>query len=311
MALSHIMYLTVFLGILSTYQPTKASDVTVGQCEINLGFQLETSTSDIYMSSNMTPIFEYLHNITSALQNQQKQLDNQQMILTNVSDSLEEIQQQVSQMLHRQQEGLNSLQRQEESLNILYRQEEEMKIQREQIESISSNLNQTMSNIFGEIETLRNETYNEYEALTSQLNENLNVTSTLVHQNKKDLSRHLSIATDILLCSLTRENSIRLVHNGDYGGHQGRVEVKCGDQWGSICDDEWDTNAAIVICRQLGLPYLQAEGKKNAYFGRGTGLIWMDDVYCTGFEVSLWECEHAPWGTHDCGHNEDAGVICK
>ena len=288
----------MLIVLLSTYQPTQSADVTVGQCEINLGFQMETS--DIYLSSNMTPVFEYLDNITSTLLNQQNQLDNQQMLLTNVSDSLENIQRQVSLMLNQKPTGL-----------WLNRQQEELKIQHKQIESISSNLNQTISTVFREIETLRNETYYGYESLTSQLNENLNVTSTLVHLSKQDLSRHLSIATDILLCSLTRGNSIRLVHNGDYGGHQGRVEVRCGDQWGSICDDEWDTNAAIVICRQLGLPYLQAEGKKNAYFGRGTGLIWMDDVYCTGLEVSLWECEHAPWGTHDCGHNEDAGVICK
>lgn len=49
----------------------------------------------------------------------------------------------------------------------------------------------------------------------------------------------------------------------------------------------------------------------RAYFGRGQGDIFLDDVQCTGREVDLLSCGHRPIGLHNCGHSEDAGVICS
>lgn len=36
----------------------------------------------------------------------------------------------------------------------------------------------------------------------------------------------------------------------------------------------------------------------------------MDDVQCFGNETSLAACGFAGFGSHDCDHSEDAGVIC-
>ena len=47
----------------------------------------------------------------------------------------------------------------------------------------------------------------------------------------------------------------------------------------------------------------------NAYFGKGTGKIVMDDVHCTGTESTLTDCRHTT--NHDCVHSEDAGVCCN
>ena len=63
------------------------------------------------------------------------------------------------------------------------------------------------------------------------------------------------------------------------------------------------------MCRQLG--YSRASHVAiRAEFGQGTGPIWLDNVQCTGLEASLDHCDFIGWGSHNCYHFEDAGVIC-
>lgn len=53
-----------------------------------------------------------------------------------------------------------------------------------------------------------------------------------------------------------------------------------------------------------------AKARIMAYFGEGEGPIHIDNVKCSGGERTLADCIKQPYGTHNCRHSEDAGVIC-
>ncbi|PIK36252.1 hypothetical protein BSL78_26916 [Apostichopus japonicus] len=102
-----------------------------------------------------------------------------------------------------------------------------------------------------------------------------------------------------------KDPNIRLA-GGDLH-RKGRVEVLLYGEWGTICDDDWDYNDAIVFCRQLGFKDVD-KVRKNAFFGEGNGQIFMDGIECDGTERAITDCPYI--SNHNCIHSEDAGVVC-
>uniref|UniRef100_A0A8C3G6B5 Soluble scavenger receptor cysteine-rich domain-containing protein SSC5D n=1 Tax=Cyclopterus lumpus TaxID=8103 RepID=A0A8C3G6B5_CYCLU len=109
-----------------------------------------------------------------------------------------------------------------------------------------------------------------------------------------------------VVCSDSQQ--LRLVNGTDRCS--GRVEIRYDNQWGTVCDDDWDIKDAQVVCRAMDCGTAQTT-KIGSFFGQGQGDIWLDDVDCFGNETSLIHCRHPSVGENNCGHGEDAGVVCS
>ncbi|XP_053401388.1 uncharacterized protein LOC128557644 isoform X2 [Mercenaria mercenaria] len=97
----------------------------------------------------------------------------------------------------------------------------------------------------------------------------------------------------------------------------GRVEIRLlvdgqpvGD-FGTVCDDSWGTQEAIVLCRSLN-----ASDPSNSFayggsaFGKGSGEIWLSNFHCYGNEDELQDCISSEWGQAHCSHQQDASISC-
>jgi hypothetical protein len=101
----------------------------------------------------------------------------------------------------------------------------------------------------------------------------------------------------------------------------GRLEIYMG-KWGSICNYDFDDNAAKVACIQMGYDNGKIIGNvdeqgvcanyndKN-YCGANTP-IQMVHVKCTGDEVKLGGCGYKTWPfINKCGHQQDVIIQCE
>ncbi|XP_065440784.1 scavenger receptor cysteine-rich type 1 protein M130-like [Chrysemys picta bellii] len=90
----------------------------------------------------------------------------------------------------------------------------------------------------------------------------------------------------------------------------GRVEIRHGNTWGSLCASHWDLQDANVLCHQLNCGYAESI-RGGAHFGEGNGTIWSEAFHCEGTETCLWDCSHMALGNPACSPRDTATVICS
>lgn len=118
------------------------------------------------------------------------------------------------------------------------------------------------------------------------------------------------------LCALVLLSLSHAFENGDVrlvngpSPNKGRIEVYYDGVWGTVCDDSWNTRDGDLVCKQLGFEGVE-HVRYRAYYGEGTGPIWIDQIHCESHHQSIIDCRHNGWGLHDCRHREDAGLECK
>ena len=82
-----------------------------------------------------------------------------------------------------------------------------------------------------------------------------NISGTLMSQsvllwfmgyNTNNTTLLVLLFTELVTCE---NGDIRLMGGGS--DREGRVEICIDSRWGTVCDDQWDSNEASVVCRQL------------------------------------------------------------
>ncbi|XP_071504918.1 neurotrypsin-like [Diadema antillarum] len=102
------------------------------------------------------------------------------------------------------------------------------------------------------------------------------------------------------------DGDIRLTDGG--APWKGRLHIFYDLKWGTVCNDSWSYENALVVCRQLGYDGVVSTYE---YFGPGYGPIQLGGVVCTGDEDTLTDCSHSEWGVTSCtSHERDVAVEC-
>lgn len=90
----------------------------------------------------------------------------------------------------------------------------------------------------------------------------------------------------------------------------GRVEIRHGDTWTTVCDSHLDLQAASVICNELDCGTVVST-PGGARFSEGYGSIWSEKIHCLGNESHLVYCPRTLHPNETCSHSSDASIVCS
>lgn len=97
--------------------------------------------------------------------------------------------------------------------------------------------------------------------------------------------------------------------------HEGRLQVRIGEKWGTVCNYKWNIINAALVCNQLGLAlnpddwFLEPNEIPNA--GTTEDII-LSNVECTEFDNDFTKCkaETRNQFENSCNHENDVGIRC-
>ncbi|XP_073188855.1 scavenger receptor cysteine-rich type 1 protein M130-like [Lepidochelys kempii] len=117
-------------------------------------------------------------------------------------------------------------------------------------------------------------------------------------------------------CSHT--DAVSILCSG-YGGYRlangstecsGRVELRHGGAWGTLCDSQWDLQAAHTLCQQFDCGFALSI-PAGQLFGTGDGPVWNGKFGCENNESRLRDCLVSALGTTECPPGSEASVVCS
>ena len=91
----------------------------------------------------------------------------------------------------------------------------------------------------------------------------------------------------------------------------GIIQVCMNSAWGSVCNNGFGTNDAVVVCRQLGFSTIEAIAfRDTSMFGTVSGPVILGQLPCQGSEANVIECTQNRPILSQCSTSEIAGVKC-
>jgi len=149
----------------------------------------------------------------------------------------------------------------------------------------------------------------------------------LIDLNEKSLAELKKVDNQIHMINMKNTNIVATIRLTGGNSTFGRVEINMNGRWGSLCDDgmtyspgSYDpeaNGAAKVICRTLGFSEFYGFGNSVSYepftslqIPSSTLPFHMDNLECTGTELSIFDCRRA--SGENCSHSgkEDFAVSC-
>ena len=91
----------------------------------------------------------------------------------------------------------------------------------------------------------------------------------------------------------------------------GLIQILFNGEWGAVCNDEFDSADASVVCRQLGVPGPSiAVEQATRIFGPTDASSLLVRLGCQGNESRLIDCEFPGW-RRSCLSAGYVGVFCQ
>ncbi|XP_052762890.1 scavenger receptor cysteine-rich type 1 protein M130-like [Mya arenaria] len=93
---------------------------------------------------------------------------------------------------------------------------------------------------------------------------------------------------------------------------EGRLEVYFRGQWGTICDRQFTSGDAEVVCRQMNYQYFSGYNvvKTGGTYGTSSARTIIGNLSCHGNENDIAICPSDPWLNTSCSHGNAVGVDC-